>query len=108
MYPWRYMRWQISTSSLRSSGSLTRRTYSIGGRVRAMLDRWAETLLVAGSVILTGCPRRAEPPPPPPLCRAITSAALPAGSPNGGWGVTLDVQGAVLVAHEARFRRLKM
>jgi hypothetical protein len=57
--------------------------------------------------LLGGCPRRAPPPPPPtgPLCRQVRVARLPARDPNGRWGVELDVQGPVLAAHEARFRR---
>ncbi|MGZ3443812.1 MAG: hypothetical protein ACXVDD_30040, partial [Polyangia bacterium] len=69
-------------------------------------------LLLMCACASAGCPRRAEPPPKKatesPLCRAITTAPLPAGSPNGTWGVTLDVEGPVLAAHEARFGRKKI
>jgi hypothetical protein len=64
-------------------------------------------LLLLFACALAGCPRRNEPP-SSPLCRAITSAPLPAGNPNGAWGVTLDVQGPVLAAHEARFAKKKI
>jgi hypothetical protein len=76
-------------------------------------------LILIGTPVLTACPRRAELPPPAPakpslsvLCRQqITAARLPAQLANperGRWSVTLDVQGPVLAAHGARFRRKKI
>jgi hypothetical protein len=71
--------------------------------------------LVVCLSLLTACPRRAEPPPPAPkksplseLCRRqITAAFVHAELSNEGpgrWSVTLDIGGAVLEKHEARFR----
>lgn len=69
-------------------------------------------LLLPCAWLLLGCPRRSEPPAnkatQSPLCREIRTAPLPAGGANGSWGVELDVEGPVLVAHQARFRRKKI
>jgi hypothetical protein len=67
--------------------------------------------ILAVLTLALGCTRRSEPAQPRAtvFCRGqIRSARLPAGNPNGRWGVELDIEGPVLKVHEARFSRLKI